>query len=143
METLSNQSIFQLGKAIQLDRERLQKLEAGILPGAPHVSDSEAFPAAVANLKKRIKTRTARYIEEYTQMCRWVDKIDDPYVQQLFTMLYIEGCSAETIARKMGMTATTVRSDIYRYRKAYGVQWKAKHPRMNYQLKETAAGGKA
>lgn len=129
---MENKSIFQLGKVIQLDRERLQKLEAGILPGAPPVSDAEAFQSAVADMKSLIQTRLKGYIDTYTQLCREIDAIDDPYAKQLFTMLYIEGDTAPTIALKMGMTPLTIRSDLCRYRKKYGVQWKAKHPRMKY-----------
>lgn len=129
---MENKSIFQLGKIIQIDRERLKKLEAGILPGAPPVSDVEAFQTAAAELKNLIQTQIKDYAEAYVQLCREIDAVDDPYAKQLFTMLYVEGDTTPTIALKMGMAPTTIRGDLYRYRKKYGVQWKAKHPRMKY-----------
>lgn len=125
---MENKSIFQLGKIIQIDRERLKKLEAGILPGAPPVSDAEAFQAAITNLKSLIQTRLNDYIQAYEKLFREIDAIDDPYAKQLFTMLYVEGDTTPTIALKMGMAPTTIRGDLYRYRKSTGCSGKQSTP---------------
>lgn len=119
--------LYYLNREIEMDKRRLQELEAKALPGAqvltgmPHatgVSDIVGNCAAeIADLRGIIEAKHQQCLYERNRLERYISSIEDSLLRQIFTYRFINGLPWKQVAACVGgnNSAGSVRMMCYRY----------------------------
>lgn len=120
--------LYWLSREIEMDIERLKKLNADItfpkpyrMDGMPHASigkDTMAdCVAEIADLKAIIKAKQKQCIHERNRLERYIKSIPDSLMRQIFTLRFVDGLSWYQVAESIGggNTVSGIRSRVYRY----------------------------
>ena len=121
--------LYYLNREIEMDRKRLQELEAQAvsitpnLSGMPHgsgVSDKVGrYAAEIADLKGIIEAKHQQCLYERSRLERYIADIDDSLIRQVLTYRFINGLPWEQVAACTGVgnTAAGVKMMCYRHLK--------------------------
>lgn len=119
--------LYYLNREIEMDKRRLQELEARALPGAqvltgmprtPGVSDIVGNCAAeIADLRGIIEAKHQQCLYERSRLERYIAGIDDSLLRQIMTYRFINGLPWQQVAACVGggNTAASVRQAAHRY----------------------------
>lgn len=121
--------LYHLNREIEMDRRRLQALEAKALPGAQRltgmpggsdVSDIVGDSAAeIADLQSIIDAKLRQCLCERKRLEQYISGIDDSLLRQIFTYRFVNGLTWNQVAACIGgdNTADGVRKAVKRYLK--------------------------
>ena len=119
--------LYYLNREIEMDRRRLQELEAKALPGAqvltgtPHgtavVDKVGNYAAEIADLRGIIEAKHQQCLYERSRLERYIAGIEDSFLRQIFTYRFVGGLSWQQVAACTGggNTADGVRMACSRY----------------------------
>ncbi len=119
--------LYYLNREIEMDKRRLQELEARALPGAqaiigmPHgpgaVDKVGRYAAEIADLRGIIEAKLQQCIHERSRLERYIAGIDDSLTRQIFQLRFMKGMGYDQIAMTLGggNTFESVRKRVYRY----------------------------
>jgi hypothetical protein len=122
--------LYYLNREIEMDKRRLQELEAKALPGAqvftgmphaPGVTDKVGeYAAEIADLRGIIEAKHQQCLYERSRLERYISGIDDSLLRQIFTYRFVNGLPWRQVAACIGgsNTADGVRMMCNRYIKA-------------------------
>lgn len=122
--------LYYLNREIEMDKKRLQELEAEAvstspnltgMPRSPGVSDKVGrYAAEIADLKGIIEAKIQQCIYERNRLERYIMGIDDALLRQIFTYRFINGLPWRQVADSIGggNTEDGVRMMCNRYIKA-------------------------
>lgn len=121
--------LYYLNREIELDRKRLQELEAQAvscsanitgMPRGSGVSDRVGRCAAdIVDLKAIIEAKHTQCVHERNRLERYITGIDDSLLRQIFTYRFVNGLPWEQVAACVGgrNTAAGVKMLCYRHLK--------------------------
>lgn len=122
--------LYYLNREIEMDKRRLEELEAKVqqggqvLTGTPHapgVADKigDLVPE-IADLRGIIEAKHKQCLYERSRLERYISSIDDSLLRQIFTYRFVNGLPWEQVAACVGgrNTAETVRQAARRYIKS-------------------------
>lgn len=122
--------LYYLNREIEMDKRRLEELEAKVQPGgqvltgmphAPGVTDKlgDLVPE-IADLRGIIEAKHKQCLYERSRVERYISSIDDSLLRQIFTYRFVNGLPWEQVAACVGgrNTAETVRQAARRYIKS-------------------------
>lgn len=122
--------LYYLNREIEMDKRRLEELEAKVQPGgqvitgmphAPGVTDKigDLVPE-IADLRGIIEAKHKQCLYERSRLERYISGIGDSLLRQIFTYRFINGLPWEQVAACVGgwNTAETVRQAARRYLKS-------------------------
>ena len=119
--------LYYLQKEVQADQERLKRLEAKLVPGAPALTGmprssdigrpSERQAAEIADLKAQIAERIARCDQERQKLDAYIDSIPDSLTRLVFRYRFADCLRWEEVADRLGggNTPQGVKKRCYRY----------------------------
>ena len=113
--------LYYLNREIEMDKRRLQELEAKALPGAQVLTGMPHAPGVsdiVGNCAAEIaEAKHQQCLYERSRLERYISSIDDSLLRQIFTYRFISGLPWEQVAACVGgnNTAGSVRMMCYRY----------------------------
>ena len=119
--------LYYLNREIEMDKRRLNELEAKALPGAqvitgmPHtqnVADIVGDCAAeMADLRGIIEAKHQQCLYERSRLERYISGINESLTQQIFTLRFINGLPWNQVAACIGggNTEENVKKICYRY----------------------------
>ena len=122
--------LYYLNREIEMDKRRLQELEAQAvsctpnltgMPHAPGVSDKVGrYAAEIVDLRGIIEAKHQQCLYERSRLERYISDIEDSYLRLAFTYRFINGLPWEQVAACIGgsNTADGVRMMCNRYIKA-------------------------
>lgn len=122
--------LYYLNREIDMDKKRLQELEAQAvsitpnlsgMPRSPGVSDKVGrYAAEIADLKGIIEAKHQQCLYERSRLERYIASIDDSLIRQIFTYRFVNGLPWLQVAACIGgnNTADSVRMMCNRYIKA-------------------------
>lgn len=122
--------LYYLNREIEMDKRRLQELEAQAvsctpnltgMPHAPGVSDKVGrYAAEIVDLRGIIEAKHQQCLYERSRLERYISDIEDSYLRLAFTYRFINGLPWEQVAACIGgsNTADSVRMMCNRYIKA-------------------------
>lgn len=104
--------LYHLNLEIEMDRQRLQELEAKTLPGAqvitgmPHASGITdkvgQYAAEIADLRGIIEAKHKQCVYERNRLERYIAGIDNSLLRQVFTYRFVNGLPWEQVAANIG-----------------------------------------
>lgn len=119
-----------LNREIEMDKRRMEELEAKVQPGgrvlagmphAPGVTDKlgDLVPE-IADLRGVIEAKHQQCLYERSRLERYISSIDDSLLRQIFTYRFVNGLPWGQVAACVGgrNTAETVRQAARRYIKS-------------------------
>lgn len=121
--------LYYLNREIEMDKKRLQELEAEAvsitpnLAGMPHssgVSDKVGrYAAEIADLKGIIEAKHKQCLYERNRIERYISCLEDSLLRQIFIYRFVNGLPWEQVAACVGggNSAGSVRMACYRYLK--------------------------
>ena len=121
--------LYYLNREIEMDKKRLQELEAEAvsispnltgMPRSPGVSDKVGrYAAEIADLKGIIEAKIQQCIHERNRLERYITDIDDTLLRQIFTYRFVNGLTWDQVAAHVGggNNEGNVRMLCYRYLK--------------------------
>lgn len=99
LEELSQ--LYYLNREIEMDKRRLQELEAKALPGAqvltgmphpPGVKDKVGdYAAEIADLRGIVEAKYQQCLYERSRLELYISSVDDSLLRQIFTYRFING----------------------------------------------------
>ena len=119
--------LYYLNREIEMDKRRLQELEARALPGGqtltgmPHssgVTDKVGeYAAEIADLRGIIEAKHQQCLYERSRLERYISGIDDSLTRQIFTYRFVNGLPWEQVAACIGggNTGDGCRKAVRRY----------------------------
>lgn len=119
--------LYYLNREIEMDKYRLQELEAKALPGArpltgmPHaagITDKVGqYAAEMADLRGIIEAKYRQCLCERNRLERYIASIDDSLLRQAFTYRFINGLPWEQVAACIGggNNGGNIRMLVYRF----------------------------
>ena len=119
--------LYYLNREIEMDRRRLQELEAKALPGAqaltgtPHgtavVDKVGNYAAEIADLRGIIEAKHQQCLYERSRLERYIAGIEDSFLRQIFTYRFVGGLSWQQVAACIGggNTEDGVKKQVYRH----------------------------
>lgn len=121
--------LYYLNKEIELDKKKLLRLEADILPsgindnlsyGAGISDKTGRIAAEIADLKAIISAKIEQTMHERSRLERYIADIDDSLTRQIFALRFVDGLSWRQIAFSIGggNTEENVRQICCRYIKS-------------------------
>lgn len=122
--------LYYLNREIEMDKKRLQELEAQAvsitpnlsgMPRSTGVSDKVGrYAAEIADLKGIIEAKHQQCLYERSRLERYIADIDDSLIRQIFTYRFVNGLPWLQVAACIGgnNTADSVRMMCNRYIKA-------------------------
>lgn len=122
--------LYYLNREIEMDTERLARLEAKTLPGiqiltgmpkVPGTADKTAqYAAEISDLRGIIEAKQRQCIYERSRLERYISGIEDSLTRQIFTLRFVDGLSWSQVAACIGgnNTEAGVKMICYRYIKA-------------------------
>lgn len=121
--------LYYLNREIEMDKKRLQELEAEAvsispnltgMPRSPGVSDKVGrYAAEIADLKGIIEAKIQQCTYERNRLERYIMDIDDSLLRQIFTYRFVNGLTWDQVAAHIGggNNEGNVRMLCYRYLK--------------------------
>lgn len=119
--------LYYLNREIEMDKRRLEELEAKVQPGgqvltgmphAPGVTDKigDLVPE-IADLRGIIEAKHKQCLYERSRLERYISSIDDSLLRQVFTYRFVNGLLWEQVADSVGgkNTADGCRMAVTRY----------------------------
>lgn len=122
--------LYYLNREIEMDRKRLQDLEAQAvscspnltgMPRSPGISDKVGrYASEIADLKGIIEAKLQQCIYERNRLERYINSIDDSFLRQIFTYRFVNGLPWKQVAACIGpgYTDEAVRQAAHRYIKS-------------------------
>lgn len=122
--------LYYLNREIEMDTERLARLEAKTLPGiqiltgmpkVPGTADKTAqYAAEISDLRGIIEAKQRQCIYERSRLERYIADIPDSLTRQIFTLRFVNGLRWDQVAACIGgnNTEAGVKMICYRYIKA-------------------------
>ncbi len=121
--------LYYLNREIDMDKKRLQELEAQAvsitpnlsgMPRSPGVSDKVGrYAAEIADLKGIIEAKHQQCLYERSRLERYIADLDDSLLRQVLTYRFVNGLPWEQVAACVGggNTAGSVKMMCYRHLK--------------------------
>ena len=119
--------LYYLNREIEMDTERLARLEAKTLPGiqiltgmpkAPGTADKTAqYAAEISDLRGSIEAKQRQCIYERSRLERYIADIPDSLTRQIFTLRFVNGLRWDQVSAGFGggNTADSCRMAVRRY----------------------------
>ena len=119
--------LYYLNREIEMDKRRLQELEAKALPGGqvltgmPHsrgVTDKVGeYAAEIADLRGIIEAKPQQCLYERSRRGRYISGMDDSLLRQIFTYRFVNGLPWRQVAACVGggNTEDGCRKAVQRY----------------------------
>ena len=119
--------LYYLNREIEMDTERLARLEAKTLPGiqiltgmpkAPGTADKTAqYAAEISDLRGIIETKQRQCIYERSRLERYIADIPDSLTRQIFTLRFVNGLRWDQVSACIGggNMADSCRMAVRRY----------------------------
>ena len=120
--------VYHLNREIETYKRRLDKLKAKIgastpkLSGMPHNpsqtdSQTEQLVAEMVDLEAITKTLQIQCIHERNRLLRYINRIKDEEIKDMFILRFVDGLSWDMVAYEMGEGYKTeaVKKRCYRY----------------------------
>lgn len=123
-----------LSREIELDTERLAKLEAKMAPGGQAFDRIPAYGGTVSDkvgqlasemgdLRDSIRGKRQKCILERSRLEKYIADVDDSLTRLTMTMRYVDGLTWRMVARRLGggNTAEGCRKRCQRYVKSHKI----------------------
>lgn len=119
--------LYYLNREIEMDKRRLQELEAKALPGAqaltgmPHGTDVVDIvgdcAAEIADLRGIIEAKHQQCLYERSRLERYIAGVDDSFLRQVMTYRFVNGLPWQQVAACIGggNTGDGCRKAVKRY----------------------------
>ena len=119
--------LYYISREIEMDKRRLQELEAKAVPGAqiltrmprpPGVKDNVGeYAAEIADLRGIIEAKQQQCFYERSRLERYISSIDDSLIRQIFTYRFVNRLSWRQVAACIGggNTEDGCRKAVQRY----------------------------
>ena len=119
--------LYYLKREIEMDRRRLEELEAMLLPkgtsidGMPRMSrcerTAERYIDEIEKLRKTIAEKQTLCIRERRRLERYIASVEDSLMRQILTRRFVDGCAWKRIATEVGggNTPDSMRKACMRY----------------------------
>lgn len=123
--------LYYLNREIEMDKRRLEELEAKLQPGGQSLSGMPRgngaadklgiYVAEIADLRDIIEEKHRRCLLERRRLERFIAGINDSLVRQVFTYRFVDGLPWEQVAEHIGggNTAGGVKKICYRFIKNF------------------------
>lgn len=121
--------LYYLNREIEMDKRRLEELEAKLLPGSPVLSEMprgagmtdnmSLYISDIVELQDMIAAKQKRCIHEQARLEQYISKISSSLVRQIFVYRFVNGLPWEQVAACVGggNTGDGVKKICYRYLK--------------------------
>lgn len=119
--------LYYLNREIEMDKRRLEELEAKLLPGSPVLSEmprgaamtdkTSLYISDIVELQGMIAVKQKRCICEQARLEQYINKISDSLVRQIFVYRFVNGLPWEQVAACIGGSSTgdSVKKICYRH----------------------------
>ena len=104
--------LYYLNKEIERQRKKLEELESAVYKTTPHITGMPTgtsvvdkvgtYAAEIADLKTLISANIQRCWQERNRLERYIQKIEDSQLRQIFTLRYVDRLSWQRIAFEIG-----------------------------------------
>lgn len=124
--------LYHLTREIEMDRRRLEELEAKAEPGAQRLTGMPHSPSPsnkledcaieIAELREIIQPKLKLCVQERIRLERYISGIEDSVTRQIFVCRFVDGLSWDQVAEIVGggNSAGSVKKICYRYLKKHG-----------------------
>lgn len=119
--------LYYLNREIEMDKRRLEELEAKAvsctpnltgMPRSPGVGDRVGrYAAEIVDLRGTIEAKHKQCLYERSRLERYIASIEDSLLRQIFTYRFVNGLPWEQVAACIGgsNTGESVRQAAHRY----------------------------
>ena len=102
--------LYYLGKEIELEQERLEKLRSaamavtGNISGAPssNLGNKTSIAAEIVDCENLIRAKREASVAEYNRISRYIASVEDSFIRQIFVLRYIDCLSWRQVAQRIG-----------------------------------------